>query len=228
MSGLSKLVIGLTVVFVVSVVALIAQVVYVIWCRRRFRRENSTGEPDFTGKPFASPSKELLYFFCWKNQSRIEPAVPPTSLASDAQDAAPELVDPLKWHGLYGPSRVLFTIKEEREDAESQKSSAERKPKKRQSLEECFEVTNSEELEEIVKVEVEVERGTPFTTPCGSPPYYTPCPSPPREVQRSVVELENVPHLQQHCIRVDLGVDGMQRELPEIEFNGKSKEGCNI
>ncbi|XP_019055796.1 PREDICTED: uncharacterized protein LOC109113893 [Nelumbo nucifera] len=137
-----------------------------------FRRENSTGEPDFTGKPFASPSKELLYFFCWKNQSRIEPAVPPTSLASDAQDATPELVDPLKWHGLYGPSRVLFTIKEEREDAESQKSSAERKPKKRQSLEECFEVTNSEELEEMVKVEVEVERGTPFTTPCGSPPYY--------------------------------------------------------
>ncbi|XP_010248443.1 PREDICTED: uncharacterized protein LOC104591344 [Nelumbo nucifera] len=217
MSGISNLAIGFIVVFALCFVALISLILYVIWYRRRFRQQNSTGEPDFTGDPFASPSKELLYFFCWKNQSRIEPTVFPTSRASGTRDGLSGPVDPLKWHGLYGPPRFLLPIKEDKEDLESQKPSAERKPKKR--MPRRLEATKDGDVQRSV----EVERDTPFSTPCTSPPYVTPWPSPPREVQRSV-EVEDVADLPQYRIRVDLGVHEMQRELPENDFYEKTTE----
>ncbi|XP_043716172.1 uncharacterized protein LOC122664403 [Telopea speciosissima] len=200
MSGLSNLGTGLTVVFLVCFLLLLAEVSYVIWCRRRFRRQNTTVESNASGEPYttsttttnsSNPSKELIYFSCWKKQSRIEPAAAPTASTTDQEDASPEIDNPLKWHVLYWQSRLLFTIKEEdKEDLESEKSSsAERNPnpnpnkKKRVSLGECFEITREEPPVETVSVAVDVEslqtESTPFMTPCASPSTCTPSPSPP-------------------------------------------------
>ncbi|XP_043692581.1 uncharacterized protein LOC122643014 [Telopea speciosissima] len=187
MRGLSKLGTGLTVVFVVGLLLLLAEVFYVVWYRRRFRRRSATVESEASGEPYTTTdtnhyntfsSKELMYLFCWNNQSRIEPASPPTAPSMDQEDISSESDNPLKWHVLYGQSRLLFTIKEEeKEDLESEKSSsAERKPNpenRRVSLSECF-----ERAQEELPVETE---STPFSTPCASPPYYTPSPSPTRD-----------------------------------------------
>jgi hypothetical protein len=67
MIPLSKLGTALTVVFAVSVVAILAQLFCVLRRWRRIRRQTL-----FVGEnSLYNPSKELFYFFCWKNQSRI-------------------------------------------------------------------------------------------------------------------------------------------------------------
>lgn len=67
----------------------------------------------------------------------------------------------MKLQEVHGPSRFLFTIKEEREEAEAEESRlAEEEKKKTLIIERGF-------LEE-----------TPFATPCSSPPFYTPRSSP--------------------------------------------------
>lgn len=93
----------------------------------------------------------------------------------------------LKLQGMYGPSRVLFTIKEEEmEVTENDDSSIENelvksKKRKKSSSDFCFEGAVANDV--VVEVEVEVDDvTTPFWTPCASPQYYyTPSPSPPRD-----------------------------------------------
>lgn len=209
-----KLTVALAVVFAVSVTALLAQLVCVKWRQRQFRRRSlsvSAGdrESSISGSAgtltyFYPPSKELLYFFCWNNQSRVEPDV----RTPDARPSRPEpkeIDDILKWHGdIYGPPRFLFTISEDQErevepehDDISNSYAASAPPaeemKKRVSLRDCLEepqsilVTEAEEKEEeeadddgIAVAVVSVE-ATPFSTPCTSPLYFTPSPSPARD-----------------------------------------------
>ncbi|KAL6956664.1 hypothetical protein U1Q18_014296 [Sarracenia purpurea var. burkii] len=196
MSGLSKLGTALSVVFVVSLVALVAEVVYVLWRRRLISRQTDPGDGGCGGA--AAASKELLlYFLCWKHQSRIEPDGGSGSTANRADGTSPPdtsmeaMIDMMKLQGMYGPSRVLFTIKEEeKEDAESEKSlslssspvaSAEKVlPKKtrrrRVSLEECF--SDDAEFPELTLTVVGDREATPYSTPIDSPLYYTPAGSP--------------------------------------------------
>ncbi|XP_058088384.1 uncharacterized protein LOC131235265 [Magnolia sinica] len=173
---LSNLGIGLASVFLFFLLALAAELFYIVWWRRRFRRENSAGA-DITGDPYVSPSKELLFFLCWKNQSRVEPAgATPGHVLSSAgadfpsrpesdslstkarSDAANGERDDAEWTKMYGPSRVLFTINEEREVSLS---------------------AATDDLERGVR------EPTPFSTPCDSPLFYTPSSSPPRESKAS-------------------------------------------
>ncbi|XP_030449177.1 uncharacterized protein LOC115671694 [Syzygium oleosum] len=211
MSALTKLGTALTVVFVVSVVALAAQVLWVLLRSRKFRQRSLAGscggggggrvdhESAGGGAVPAPPSKELLYFFCWKNQSRVEPAGAPgtrTEIRDPDDDDVDELI---KWQGLYGPPRLLFTIKEEeREDALDSDCGSNVKSKigsssweksddkKRVCLRECLgeaddEAPPEEEAAAAATVVLEVEEEvTPFSTPCASPPYFTPSPSPAR------------------------------------------------
>ncbi|XP_057466743.1 uncharacterized protein LOC130756269 [Actinidia eriantha] len=169
MSGLNKLGTALSVAFVVSLLALVAELVYVLWRRRLSHLQTS-----------AAVSKELLYFLCWKQQARVEPDKRIGSGRSDPGEPE-EVIDILKLQEMYGPSRVLFTIKEEeREEAESEKSlsSAEKVIKKtrRVTLEGCFMVAGDSE----VRIAGDLET-TPYSTPCDSPLYYTPTASPARE-----------------------------------------------
>ncbi|VFQ59226.1 unnamed protein product [Cuscuta campestris] len=106
-----------------------------------------------------------------------------------------DLVDLLKLSGggLYGPSKILFTIKEEeKEEMESVCSnSAEKGPEwkcdgGRRSLEDCFQIEQgTPEIKPAVVCStadhccVNIET-TPFATPCASPSYFTPLASPGR------------------------------------------------
>uniref|UniRef100_A0A5B7C3H3 Uncharacterized protein n=1 Tax=Davidia involucrata TaxID=16924 RepID=A0A5B7C3H3_DAVIN len=211
MSGLSKLGTALIAVFVVSLVALVAELFYVLWRRRVFRRQNPAvhggDHLDISGD---TSSKELLYFFCWKHQFRIEPdGAPVRGSDGSAPNAPPELIDVLKLQGMYGPSRVLFTIKEEeREELESEKSlsSAEKGPKntKRVSLEECFAEVAVEPPEVAVTIDEDCH-ATPFSTPCASPLYYTPSASPSHEEESGVGNLTDSPG---NKVSMDGGVSG--------------------
>ncbi|CAI0391148.1 unnamed protein product [Linum tenue] len=194
MNFVNKLGLVLTVVFVISLVFLSLQILYLLWRKRRFQQTagpaasaefGSSGGGDHHHHDQASalsPSKELLYFFCWKNYqaSRIEPAdaaavsvgvVPAAASAPTEEDE--ELEEMLKLHQLYGASRALFTIKEETE--------RERK--------ESTDVLTVTAREVVVVIDFDGEsddddEATLFRTPCGSPPYYTPSPSPPRDQDR--------------------------------------------
>ncbi|XVF55838.1 hypothetical protein PTKIN_Ptkin06aG0068800 [Pterospermum kingtungense] len=203
MNASTKLGIALIAIFATCVLAIIIELVYVLWRKRRFRQRSvvyggtrsidsdfSNSSPNF----YSAPSKELLYFFCWKNQpTRVEPSsgVVVSSTPTDATTAVgsetatmEEDDDELaKWQAMYGPSRVLYTIKEEeREGADSAGDSAdqsEAKTEKRDSLRDCF----SGPIKMAEDVAVDVEEATPFSTPCASPPYFTPSPSPGRDVR---------------------------------------------
>ncbi|GAY32949.1 hypothetical protein KPL70_018434 [Citrus sinensis] len=177
MIGLTKLGTILTVVFVVSVLALVAELLYVLWRRQSFWRRSDQLYP--------KPSKEqLLYFFCWKNQSRIEPAGnthAPASEDAEARVSAVDDDDVSKWQwAVYGPSRVLFTIKEEEREGTETTSEAENETVKSKSKTVSFDQAESvsDQVAVLVSVEEAVDEATPFSTPCASPPYYTPSPSP--------------------------------------------------
>ncbi|KDP36129.1 hypothetical protein JCGZ_08773 [Jatropha curcas] len=188
MNTLNKICTSLAVVFAVSLAILVAQILYVLWRRRTFgNRSLSSGE--FSSESlYPTPSKELLYFFCWKNQaSRIEPDAETTTAAPDAPPITSsahvdvDVDELLKRHALYGPSRVLFTIKEEeREEMETELSSSAEKEENKVNRKKK---TRSVSLEEIVAVAmmISADDATPFSTPCASPPYYTPSPSPSRD-----------------------------------------------
>ncbi|KAH7854366.1 hypothetical protein Vadar_012982 [Vaccinium darrowii] len=200
-SGLSKLGQALSVIFVVSLLALVAELFYVLW-RRRFFRRQSTATDGSDAAPLRSSfptSKELLYLLCWKqHQSRVEPdggggggSDPETGCngqSSSVEDPTDEVIDILKLQAMRGPSRVLFTIQEEeREDGESSEAeqsvssaSAEKSHEKRRrvsqlSLEECFNIDGDlTEEEEVVTVTLVGNCGCEIETP----PYSTPCGSP--------------------------------------------------
>lgn len=194
--GVSKLGAALIAVFAVCLLILVADLLYVFCRRRRFHRRSS-GDSVLAGDSsslYVLSSKELLYFFCWKNQSaRIEPnEVNIINVIDDPtlhhhrdhdhrySDQTAEIeVDVMKLHeqGVYGPSRLLFTIKEE-EEAESQRSIPDGLDPFDDDQDKST-VTSTDDV--AITGAVELDDATPFSTPCGSPPYYTPSPSPSRE-----------------------------------------------
>ncbi|XP_073062008.1 uncharacterized protein [Primulina eburnea] len=190
-SGLSKIGAALTVIFVVSLVVLLAELYYFLWRRRVFRKKTNTvsevsGGDNLircsSGKALSSSlasSKELLYFFCLRSNYRLDrSSITPTDSTSDhdsKQQSDIELIDidMLKTQSVFGPPRFLFTIKEEEE--EDLDSPSEQK-EVRVSL---------EEVEDPAAVVVEIDDRTPFSTPCASPMYFTPSASPAHEVVNS-------------------------------------------
>ncbi|KAF7804238.1 putative transmembrane protein [Senna tora] len=139
MIGLNKLGTAITVIIALTLTALFLEILYVLWRRRN----------DDLGT-----QKLLHYFVCCKHKSlvRVEPQEP--SLPCTSSSSTPELAEQvMKWQCLYGPSRVLFTIKEEEREG--------------------FDADHSDaaKLEQVIQL-------TPFSTPCASPPYFTPSSSP--------------------------------------------------
>jgi len=154
MMGLSKLGTAIMAVTAVTLVALALEIVYVLWQRRQRLRPRVRVEPQEASHHCST-----------------------TSSSPSDDDVDLELEQHvMKWHCLNGPSRVLFTIKEEeREEVESDNGNG--------SSVECNNKRwVSERVDEVaVAVEVLLDETTPFSTPCGSPPYYTPNVSPSRE-----------------------------------------------
>ncbi|PON56619.1 Transmembrane protein [Parasponia andersonii] len=182
MKSLSSVGIGLSVVFSCLFLALIAELYYLFWWKKRFT--NREIENDYS----SSPAKELFYMFCWRKHSAFtHSALNPQQLCSSNRISNTTLLQesnsqlhmtpnndflfkPFGEEGMeaefmrlqnpLGPPRFLFTIIEEtKEDLESEdgKSNKSRKVSRTRSLSDL-----------LVAVE------TPYLTPLASPPFFTP------------------------------------------------------
>ena len=159
MKSLSSVGLGLSVVFGCLLLALVAEVYYLLWWKKRI--SNREIENDYS-----SPVKELFYMFCWKRPSSLRhSALNPRELCSTMRISEALVQDPesqqqvptqnskdflfkpfgedymeaeyMRQNDLVGPPRFLFTIVEEtKEDLESEdgKPKAEKSGKISRSL----------------------------------------------------------------------------------------------
>ncbi|XP_043698979.1 uncharacterized protein LOC122649804 [Telopea speciosissima] len=184
MRPLSSLGIGLSLVFGFLLLALVAELYYLLWWKKRFTNREIDDD-------YSSPGRELFYPFCWKKPPLLSStALSPQELCTSVRITGAHghetenqlnlcsgsnrdfLLKPFEedddmdlelmmLHNLAGPPRFLFTIKEEtKEDLESEdgKSRGDRSRKG----------SRSRSLSEILTVE------TPFLTPLSSPQFFTP------------------------------------------------------
>ncbi|XP_042509851.1 uncharacterized protein LOC122085474 [Macadamia integrifolia] len=184
MRPLSSLGIGLILVFGCLLLALVAELYYLLWWKKRVT--NTDIEDDYN-----SPARELFYTFCWKkppllgstalnrqelctsvritgshgheteNQLNLRSGSNKDLLLKPFEDDEMDS-ELLMLQNLCGPPRFLFTIKEEtKEDLESEDGKS-RGDKSRKG-------SRSRSLSDILPA---VE--TPFLTPMPSPPFFTP------------------------------------------------------
>lgn len=170
MKSLSTLGLGLSVIFVCLLLALIAEIYYLLWWKKRIIRREI--ENDYT-----NPARDyFLYMFGLKKKPSLSSSLSIVNPTNAPQADYPEfqfhtqnsidnkdyIVKPLDENGVLepglitGPPRFLFTIKEEtKEDLESEDGKT--REGKRSSLSELLK--NME---------------TPYLTPLSSPPFVTP------------------------------------------------------
>ncbi|KAL2329598.1 hypothetical protein Fmac_017179 [Flemingia macrophylla] len=180
MKSLSSVGLGLSIIFGCLLLALVAEVYYLLWWKKRI--VNREIENDY-----GNPVKELFYMFCWKRPSpslRQTSFTPPELCSSmrigDALVHDPEQLrsqsgkdfvfkpfgedgmdaEYMRQQDLLGPPRFLFTIVEEsKEDLESDdgKSKCDKSGKG----------SRGRSLGDLLVVE------TPYMTPTTSPPFFT-------------------------------------------------------
>ncbi|PKA51935.1 hypothetical protein AXF42_Ash008164 [Apostasia shenzhenica] len=168
MRALSGLGIGFSLVSLFLLLALMAEIYYLFWWKKRFANRETEEE-------IKSPARELLYFFCWKKpSSSSSTALNPQEIANvsdvsqlDSSSSKDFLIpfnggeecleaELMRLHGLSGPPRFLFTIKEETEEMESENGRS-RKGSRGESLGDIL-----------------LPPETPFLTPLSSPAFFTP------------------------------------------------------
>ncbi|KAD5803247.1 hypothetical protein R6Q59_024498 [Mikania micrantha] len=156
----SKLATPLTITFVVSVVFLFAELLFLLRRRRGFRPHSS--QPPISGDD-KSHAKELLHFFRLKSETRVEPSGAPIG----NPESDDPVIDVFKLLEANGPSRVLCTIKEDdREEVETTSISG-------------VEIPASEKVSLQMCLDVEAEgTKTVLNSPCDSPMFFTPMGSP--------------------------------------------------
>ncbi|KAK6929331.1 hypothetical protein RJ641_005536 [Dillenia turbinata] len=172
MRSLSGVGLGLSVVFGCLFLALLAELYYLFWWKKRISYRDVEDELN-------SSSRELMYMFCWKKPSSLSStALNPQEICSslrfgtstNTQANEQDLVlkpfgeeametELMRLHNLSGPPRFLFTIKEEtKEDLESEdaKSRVDKRSRGRS-------------LSDLL-----LTMETPYLTPLSSPPFLTP------------------------------------------------------
>lgn len=180
MKSLSGVGLGLSIVFGCLLLALVAELYYLLWWKKRFTSRDIEND-------YGNPARELLYMFCWKRpsaSSMSSRALNPQELRiadtlvqesqshqlsnkdlllkpfGDHDDVETEL---MRLHSLSGPPRFLFTIIEEtKEDLESEDGKSRVDNKSRKG-------SRSRSLSDLL---LTVE--TPYLTPLASPPFFTP------------------------------------------------------
>lgn len=156
MKSFSGLGIGLGLVFGCLLLALIAEIYYLLWWKKRVTsREVEVEEADYSN----NYAKDLFHFICWKKPSSLQSNNNTQGCAKDREvqngqeqdleiGASKDLLkkafgeetieaELMHLHNLAGPPRFLFTIKEEtKEDLESEdgKSHRSRKGSRTRSL----------------------------------------------------------------------------------------------
>ncbi|KAI5659826.1 hypothetical protein M9H77_28619 [Catharanthus roseus] len=169
MKSLSRLGLGLSLVFGCLLLALFGELYYLLWWKRR-RITTNRGLENGTKREF----------FCWKKSSSLtsttqvhEPQVHQHLPHEDSnsnkdfwykpfgtEDQDGTILDEelMRVQNIGGPPRFLFTIKEEtKEDLESEDGKSTRKGSRSKSLGDLFHILE-----------------TPYLTPLASPPYFTP------------------------------------------------------
>lgn len=161
MRALSRLGVGLAVVSALLLLALTAELYYIFVYKRRLRRR-AAAISDAASSP-SSSSRELLQLFCFKKPPALastytvhqEPHATGTAVAVTVdEDDDDETVEAqlMRLSSLVGPTRLLFTIKEEtKEDLDESEDGRSR----------CG---RSRSLGELLHCP-----GTPFLTPATSP-----------------------------------------------------------
>lgn len=167
MKSLSGVGLAMSVVFGFLLMALLAELYYLLWWKRRIT--NARIED-------GAAAKELFFMFCGKNPSSSltmkaqEISIPdnlvcherqPSTYRGEEDEEGDERSMEAELMRLSGPARFLCTIKEETmEDMELSDDSKRRDDSKGRMV----------VLESATAAAVE----TPFLTPLASPPYYTP------------------------------------------------------
>ncbi|KAI4352104.1 hypothetical protein L6164_006389 [Bauhinia variegata] len=183
MKSLSSVGLGLSVVFGCLLLALVAEVYYLLWWKKRITNRDIESD-------YRSPVKELFYMFCWKRPSSLRhSALNPGELCNSMRISETLVHNPegqfqsqannkdfvfkpfgqdsmeeeyMRQHDLSGPPRFLFTIVEEtKEDLESEDA------KSRGDL--SGKGSRGRSLNDLLFT---VE--TPYLTPMASPPFFTP------------------------------------------------------
>lgn len=173
MKSLSSIGLGLSLVFGCLFLALVAEVYYLLWWKKRIINRDLEDGYSSTGT-----AKEFFYMFCWKKPPTLrlsshevlvhEPQA--AAQGNSSKDSWAHMpygedsveADLMRLHNISGPPRFLFTIKEEtKEDLDSEdgksRGDRSRKGSRGRSLSDLFQVLE-----------------TPYLTPIASPPYYTP------------------------------------------------------
>ncbi|XP_022746952.1 uncharacterized protein LOC111296772 isoform X2 [Durio zibethinus] len=157
MKSLSSVGLGLSIVFGCLLLALVAELYYLLWWKNRLTSRN-------LDNGYSNPARDFFVMFCWKRSSSMaHSALNPQEQQSHLHHLNSNkdlLLKPFGHHhhqddhGVSGPPRFLFTIVEETtEDLEAESRVGSR----------------GRSLSDIL---VTVE--TPFLTPLSSPPFFTP------------------------------------------------------
>ncbi|KAJ4824661.1 hypothetical protein Tsubulata_045328 [Turnera subulata] len=178
MKSLSSVGLALSIVFGCLVLALVAELYYLLWWKRRFTNKE-------IGDDYSSPARELFYMFCLKKPSSLRHSqdvcssvrITDTLVHHDQEDIMNTSKDVLlkpfgdnsmeteftRLQNLSGPPRFLFTIVEEtKEDLESEDGRSRGDNKSAKG-------SRGRSLSDLL---LTVE--TPYLTPLASPPFFTP------------------------------------------------------
>lgn len=175
MKSLSSVGLGLSVVFGCLFLALVAELYYLLWWKKRFTNRDIEND-------YSSPAKELFYMFCWRRHSSLShTALNPQELCSTVRLTDTHVHEPnsdfllkpfgddgmetelMRLQNPSGPPRFLFTIIEETmEDLESEDGKSRGGDRSRKG-------SRSRSLSDLI---LTVE--TPYLTPLASPSFFTP------------------------------------------------------
>ncbi|XP_022744452.1 uncharacterized protein LOC111295282 [Durio zibethinus] len=176
MKSLSSVGLGLSIVFGCLLLALVAELYYLLWWKKRLTSRDIEND-------YSNPARELFYMFCWKRSSPMtHSALNPQEIRMTEEQQSHRLHlhsskdllfkpfddhgmenELMVLHGLSGPPRFLFTIIEEtKEDLESEEAKSKSDNKSRVG-------SRGRSLSDLL---LTVE--TPYLTPLASPPFFTP------------------------------------------------------
>ncbi|XP_068661027.1 uncharacterized protein [Aristolochia californica] len=193
MIALTILSLYLLLLFVLVTLSLLISLLFLAWWRRRFRRETSTAAPsEMSTEPYKSPSKEMLYYFCWKNQARVEPA---GAWAASDTGSPTKMQEAEDFDKLYSRSRILYTIDEEKETETETEMEEERYISEET---ESFHGGTETGIDGYGLADLDIENDPQqFYSPLSSPQFYTPYSSPSRgrSPEREAAEVSGMPEV---------------------------------
>ncbi|XWS07769.1 hypothetical protein CRYUN_Cryun41cG0019200 [Craigia yunnanensis] len=181
MKSLSSVGLGLSIVFGCLLLALVAELYYLLWWKKRLTSRDLEND-------YSNPARDFFYMFCWKRSSSMShSALNPQGIRMTEEQQShlhhlhsnkDLLLKPfdhhhqddhgmeselMRLHSLSGPARFLFTIIEEtKEDLESEEAKSKSDNKSRAG-------SRGRSLSDLL---LTVE--TPYLTPLASPPFFTP------------------------------------------------------